>query len=391
MANTATIQPSDTRKTLRIAVGVLFFMAGLCFSSWASRIATVQQNLGLTDAALGAVLFSLPVGLMLSLPFSGWAITKVGSKKVLLGAILVYGICLITLGLAETTLQLIVCLVCFGFSSNAVNISVNTQAVVAERMYERPIMASFHGLWSLAGFAGAGIGTIMIANHINPFRHFVIVLAILAVGVTIASRYLHNDVGLPKTDSVVKTKLLERLRLMLPLLTLGSIAFCSMICEGAMFDWSVIYFKKVVAAPIALQGAGFTAFMLTMAGGRFVADLFAGRFGLKRTLQVSGSLTVTGLLTAVIFPHLYTAMAGFMLVGIGVSSVVPMVYSAAGKSKTMSAGVALAAVSTIGFVGFLIGPPVIGFIAGLATLRASFVFIAIMGMSVVVLSTRAKL
>jgi len=391
MADTTIIQATNTRKTLRIAVGVLFFMAGLCFSSWASRIATVQQNLGLTDAALGAVLFSLPVGLMLSLPFSGWAITKVGSKKVLLGAILVYGICLISLGLAQTTLQLIVGLVCFGFSSNAVNISVNTQAVVAERMYERPIMASFHGLWSLAGFAGAGIGTIMIANHINPFHHFIIVLAILALGVTIASRYLYDDVGAPKIDSAVKIKLLERLRLMLPLLTLGSIAFCSMICEGAMFDWSVIYFKKVVDAPIALQGAGFTAFMLTMAGGRFVADLFAGRFGLKRTLQVSGSLTVTGLLTAVIFPHLYTAMAGFMLVGVGVSSVVPMVYSAAGKSKTMSAGVALAAVSTIGFIGFLVGPPVIGFIAGLATLRASFVFIAIMGMSVVVLSTRAKL
>ncbi|WP_295796460.1 MFS transporter [Mucilaginibacter sp.] len=391
MTETTLIQATNTRKTLRIAVGVLFFMAGLCFSSWASRIATVQQNLGLTDAALGAVLFSLPVGLMLSLPFSGWAITKVGSKKVLLGAILVYGICLISLGLAQTTLQLIVGLVCFGFSSNAVNISVNTQAVVAERMYERPIMASFHGLWSLAGFAGAGIGTIMIANHINPFHHFVIVLAILALGVTIASRYLYDDVGAPKIDSAVKIKLLERLRLMLPLLTLGSIAFCSMICEGAMFDWSVIYFKKVVDAPIAMQGAGFTAFMLTMAGGRFVADLFAARFGLKRTLQVSGSLTVTGLLTAVIFPHLYTAMAGFMLVGVGVSSVVPMVYSAAGKSKTMSPGVALAAVSTIGFIGFLIGPPVIGFIAGLATLRASFVFIAIMGMSVVVLSTRAKL
>src|SRR3978361_2040034 len=124
MADTTIIQPALNRKTLRIAVGVLFFMAGLCFSSWASRIATVQQNLGLTDAALGAVLFSLPVGLMLSLPFSGWAITKVGSKKVLLGAILVYGICLITLGLAQTTLQLIICLVCFGFSSNAVNISV---------------------------------------------------------------------------------------------------------------------------------------------------------------------------------------------------------------------------------------------------------------------------
>ncbi|MDP9075800.1 MAG: MFS transporter [Bacteroidota bacterium] len=391
MIDSITLQQPVSKVRLRIAVGVLFFMAGLCFSSWASRIATVQQNLGLTDAALGAVLFSLPVGLMLSLPFSGWVITKIGSKKLLLAAILVYGVCLISLGRAQNTFQLIICLVCFGFSSNAVNISVNTQAVAAERLYEKPIMASFHGLWSLAGFTGAGIGTIMIANKVDPFHHFIIILVILAAGVIAASRYLNNDAGILKTGSETKVSIRQKLRLMVPLLTLGSIAFCSMICEGAMFDWSVIYFKKVVDAPIALQGAGFTAFMLTMAGGRFIADWFAHRFGLKRTLQVSGTLTATGLLISLIFPYFYTAMAGFLLVGAGVSSVVPMVYSAAGRSKTMSAGVALAAVSTIGFIGFLVGPPVIGFIAGLATLRASFAFIAVMGISVVVLSTRANL
>ena len=158
-----------------------------------------------------------------------------------------------------------------------------------------------------------------------------------------------------------------------------------------MFDWSVIYFKKVVLAPTALVGIGFTAFMCTMAGGRFIADWFAHRYGLRRILQTSGTLTVTGLLIAVIFPYFYTAMAGFLLVGAGVSSVVPMVYSAAGRSKTMAPGVALAAVSTIGFIGFLFGPPIIGFIAGLATLRASFVFIAFMGTCVVVLSTKAEL
>src|ERR1700712_1515669 len=193
MTDSIALQPSIQKRTLRIAVGVLFFMAGLCFSSWASRIATVQQNLGLTDAALGAVLFSLPVGLMLSLPFSGWAITKVGSKKLLLAAILVYGICLISLGLAQNTFQLIICLVCFGFSSNAVNISVNTQAVAAEGMYDKPIMASFHGLWSLAGFTGAGIGTFMIGRGVDPFHHFIMIMGILVLGVIIASRYLYDD------------------------------------------------------------------------------------------------------------------------------------------------------------------------------------------------------
>src|ERR1700710_1771395 len=116
------------RTTLRIAVGSLFFMAGLCFSSWASRIATVQQTMGLTDAALGAVLFSLPVGLMCSLPFSGWIITIIGSRRLLLMALVGYGITLVGLSLAQSVVQLIACLIFFGFTSNAVNIAVNTQA-----------------------------------------------------------------------------------------------------------------------------------------------------------------------------------------------------------------------------------------------------------------------
>jgi MFS family permease len=372
-----------SKKALRIAVGAMFFMAGLSFSSWASRIATVQQTMGLSDAALGAVLFSLPVGLMCSLPFSGWIITKIGSRKLLISALLVYATALVSLGLAQNTFQLIICLVCFGFSSNAVNISVNTQAVATEVLYKRPIMASFHGLWSLAGFAGAGIGTFMIANNISPLYHFLLMLVVIFTGVIIAARYLKDD---KVTDPGPVFVMPDH-----SLIKLGVIAFCSMICEGAMFDWSVIYFKKVVLAPPAFVGVGFTAFMLTMAAGRFRADWFAHRYGLKRTLQVSGTLTATGLLIAVAFPYVYTAIAGFLLVGVGVSSVVPMVFSAAGKSKTMQPGVALAAVSTIGFLGFLVGPPIIGFIAGMATLRVSFILIAAMGVSVVVVSSKAKI
>ncbi|WP_158288375.1 MFS transporter [Mucilaginibacter psychrotolerans] len=371
------------RTTLRIAVAAMFFMAGLSFSSWASRIATVQQELDLSDAALGGVLFALPVGLMCSLPFSGWAITKIGSRNLLVAALIVYSISLVTLGLAQNTFQLIICLMVFGFSSNSVNISVNTQAVAAEELYGRPILASFHGLWSLAGFTGAAIGSFMIGHEIIPLYHFIFILVIIIVVVLFTMPYLKHDkvanagpVFVMPDNSLIK---------------LGAIAFCSMICEGAMFDWSVIYFKKVVLAPIDWVGTGFTAFMFTMAGGRFVADWFSHRFGLKRTMQLSGMLTATGLLIAVIFPHLYTALIGFLFVGAGVSSVVPMVYSAAGKSKTMQPGVALAAVSTIGFMGFLVGPPMIGFIAGLASLRASFTLIAMMGISVTVVATKAKI
>jgi MFS family permease len=157
-----------------------------------------------------------------------------------------------------------------------------------------------------------------------------------------------------------------------------------------MFDWSGVYFKKVVQAEGAWIGAGYSAFMITMASGRFVADYFTHRFGLKKIMQFSGVLIAAGLLLAVIFPQLLTALIGFLLVGFGVSSVVPLIYSEAGKSKTMSPGVALAAVSTIGFLGFLSGPPLIGLVAGATSLKISFLIIAFMGLSVSIIASKSK-
>jgi MFS family permease len=134
---TTGIAYTRSKLTLRLVVGLMFFLAGLVFASWASRIVTVQQTLGLSDAGLGAVLFSLPVGLMCSLPFSGWVITIIGSKKLLIISLIMYSLALISLSLAQNVFQLIACLVCYGFASNTVNISVNTQAVATEIMYKK--------------------------------------------------------------------------------------------------------------------------------------------------------------------------------------------------------------------------------------------------------------
>lgn len=371
-------------RTYRFTVGTLFFMAGLCFASWASRIATIQQKLGLSEAGVGAVLFALPVGLMLSLPLSGWAVTKIGSRRVLAISLSLYGATLVLLGLVDNVSLLFLCLVFFGMASNAVNISVNTQAVATENMYPKPIMASFHGLWSLAGFAGAGIGTFMIGNNILPVHHFLIIGGIVLVSVGICWGFLHNDKN-PVSSGPAFVKPDKSL------ITLGLIAFCSMVIEGAMFDWSTIYFKKVVLAEKAWIGAGYTAGMCAMATGRFIADWFSHKFGLKTTLITSGSLSLSGLLIAVLFPTLVPAMIGFLLIGFGISSVVPLVYSEAGKSTTMSPGAAIASVSTISFAGFLVGPPAIGFIAQLSSLKISFLFLAAMAVCVIVFTSRAKL
>ena len=365
-----------SKKAYRIAVGCLFFLQGICFASWASRIPTIKQTFNLSDAALGVILLAIPIGSMISLGFSGWLVTRFGSKRIAITAVLSYSILLVALGSASTIELLITGLVLFGMAGNTANIAINTQAVGVEAIYERNIMASFHGLWSLAGFTAAAIGTFMIGREIIPFHHFIMIMAFILLGVAFSFQYLLPDAekSEEKVPFFVKP---DR-----PLLILGLIAFCSMICEGAMFDWSGIYFQKVVGAEAAMIGAGYTAFMCTMATGRFVADWVILKLGFKRTVQYSGLLIATGLGIAVSFPTILFSIIGFFLVGFGVSSIVPLVYSEAGRSKKISPGLALAVVSSIGFFGFLAGPPLIGIVAGVSSLRVSFIIIAAMGVSV---------
>jgi MFS family permease len=368
----------------RVAVAACFFLYGFCFSSWASRIPAIQQKLGLSETELGIVLFALPAGLLVSLPLTGWLVAKKGSRLVFNIAAVSYSCILITLGMAATKITLILCLFGFGLAGNMGNISMNTQAVNVEALYKRNIMASFHGVWSLAGFTGAAVGTVITGMGVIPAYHFLIILALSLALFLIASGYLVSTDQKPAGNTPI---------FVLPdrsLLTLGLIAFCSMLCEGAMFDWSGVYFTKVVKAEPALTGAGYTAFMCTMAISRFGADYVTSKFGFKRIIQVSGLIITAGLSLAVLLPTFYPSIAGFLLVGIGVSSIVPLVYSAAGKSKRLSPGMALAAVSTISFFGFLIGPPLIGLLAGLSGLRLSFAVIAVVGLCVTILATMTR-
>ncbi|MET4075654.1 MFS family permease [Hymenobacter sp. UYCo722] len=374
-----------SRKTHRRAVGALFFLLGLCFASWASRIPSVQQKMGISEAELGGVLLAIPLGQLLSLPLAGWLVAKEGSRKVVLGGVVLYAVALVGLGWASSLYQLVPCLALFGIGGNLTNISVNTQAVGVERLYQhRPIMASFHGLWSLAGFVAAAVGSFMIGHAVPPGVHFVFIALFILVGLAVSAGFtVREDSGVDPNQPIFVKPDKE-------LLGLGAIAFCALICEGAMFDWSGVYFKKVIHADKDWVGAGYTAFMSTMAAGRFGADWLAHRLGPKRVIQLSGLLTATGLSIAVAWPTLPTALLGFLLVGFGTSAVVPLVYSAAGKSSHMSAGMALAAVSTIGFFGFLLGPPVIGFVAGATSLRVSFALIAVMGLAVSAVASRVR-
>lgn len=376
--------PLPIRRVRRIAVSSFFFLAGLCFSSWASRIPDIQLKLHLDNAALGAVLLGLPIGLLTSLPLAGWLVAKFGSRPVATLAALAYAFTLPVLGGVNQVWQLVGCLFIFGMGGNMLNISINTQAIGTESLYGRTIMASYHGLWSLAGFSGAAIGTLLIGLGWLPYQHFLLITALAVIIVAIGARALIDADPNSQGNQPIFVRP-DR-----SLISLGVIAFCSMICEGAMFDWSGVYFQKIIHPPKGLVAAGYTAFMATMASGRFLGDWLATRWGIKKILQGSGALTATGLLIAILFPWFLPAIIGFLLVGAGVSSIIPLVYSAAGRSKILSPGVALAAVSTIGYLGFLFGPPFIGFIAQLFNLRVSLGLIAILGSLIVIMAGKTR-
>ena len=368
----------------RIAVSVFFFIAGICFASWTSRIPYIQQHLHLNKAGLGTVLFALPAGSMLSLPLAGILVTKFGSRNIMLFGVIAYTMMLCLLGVADAVWQLVTILFFFGMSGNLVNISVNTQAVSVEALYGRSIMASFHGLWSMAGFIGAAIGTFLIAQNIQPFIHFLLIASLIALLILLVFEHL-LQCDIAHHDSQSRFTWPDK-----SLLKLGVITFCCMACEGCMFDWSGIYFREEVHAPKQLITLGLTAFMAMMATGRFVGDWIATRVGVKHVLQMSGCVIALGLLISILFPNLYAATAGFLLTGFGLSSVVPLTYGLAGKSGRMSAGMAIAAVSTVGYLGFLVGPPVIGYIAQAANLRWSFILIAVLGFFTTVVASKMK-
>ncbi len=367
-------------RRIRWSVNVFFFFYGFLFATWASRIPAIQQQLNLSDAKLGLVLLGMPVGSFIALPFSGLFTSKYGSKVVVTISSFIYCLLLLLIGFTHNILGLSFLLFLFGASGNVFNISINTQAISLEKMYGRSIISSFHGMWSVAGLGAAFAGTICIAHGLAVSRHFLITAFLAAVVFIAATFFLLKDTPSARPAVRFFTKP-DR-----AIISLGIIAFCSLICQGAMFDWSGIYFKKIISANRAFTGFGYTAFMISMASVRFITDWLHNKFGFYKIMFASGFFIMSGLVLAVSLPYLVTATLGMFLVGVGVSPAVPLVFSAAGRSGTMAAPVAIAAVSSIGMIGLLIGPPVVGFISGLLSLKISFLILSVFGLCIIIVS-----
>ena len=412
----------------RIAIGIFFFLQGTVFATWTAHIPDIKQALGLSDALLGTILFCFPLGQLVSVPLSGYLVQKFSSRKVLLCVALLYPLSLVGIGLMPSRWSLAAMLFFLGAVANLHNLSVNTQAVSLEKRYGRSIIGTFHGLWSLAGFAAGLTSSFLAVHHVEPLTHFCGVWALGLLVVLALHRFLlREDLGgeASATSDEVRAgggsasadagdgaslgevraacdssaarephkeaatfnifKGMDRY-----LCLLGFLAFGCMLCEGSVYDWASVYFEQSLHVELAFIRSGYTGCMLAMAAMRFLSDAMVNRLGAVRVVRLSGFVMAVGFLLAVLLPYLVPATVGFVLVGIGVSSVVPVCYGMVKGSRSMSAGRAINAVSTIGFFGFVAGPPLMGYISEWIGLRFAFALVACIGLATGLLAGRLK-
>lgn len=371
-------------KRIRRANAVYFFISGFGYSSWTSRIPGIKESLKLNDAHFGTLLFMMPVGLILTMPFTGKLLDHFKSRTIMGIGAMMYNVVLACMGFSGYTWVLGIVLFFFGSSRNLMNLSINAQAIGVQALYNRSIMSSFHAVWSMAGFAGAAFGYLMVTLNVIPAWHLLGVSLVLSA----LTLYFYKDALDQKPDHSIKRSIFS-----LPpkgMLVFSLICFTAMACENTMYDWSGIYIRQVLHGSKGIATISFVVYMVAMTAGRFMGDRLADRFGIQRVLAASGLLITCGFAITVISPYIPLTILGYLLTGFGVSCVVPFVFSLAGKIPMSNPGAALASVSSLGYLGFLLVPPMIGYVAQASSLRVSFAVIALMGLLMVRLSTRIK-
>lgn len=366
----------------RIAISLYFFVSGLIFSSWASRIPVIKDRYDLNEAELGALLFMLPMGALVALPFAGWLIHLFGSKRMTLITLLIYACLLMGISIHMDIRWLSVVLFGFGVLGNLNNISMNAQGLAVQEKLGKPILSSLHAMWSIGAFSGAAITGFLENTSIS--MHYLIIASSAIASAIVFSSYMIAD--LPHAGEKQKIFVLPNRGLVL----LGFICFCVAMSEGAMSDWSSLYYRQVVHDLMSSTTIGYTTFAFCMAMGRFTGDRLVQSFGHARVLKMNGIFISAGMALSLTVQYPVWVIVGFALVGFGVSSVMPIVYMLAAKSNSMPPAIALSAVSSVGFSGFLVGPPLIGFVAQAIGLRAALLILVLLGFLIWSLSFRVK-
>ncbi len=362
----------------RFFLSVFFFLSGVCFSTWASRIPTLKTTFDYNEAELGTILLFMPISSLIGLPISGWLVSRYDSRVPLVIGFIMLSLSLSLIGFATTTYFLVASICIFAFSMRIFSISVNTQALALQKQFERKINGSFHGLWSAGGIVGVGISTLFVALGISMGIHLALVSGVSVIIAVFSYKFLlrndrspsGNTLSLGKPDPYI--------------IYLGVLAFFAAICEGGMFDWSGVYFQEVVE--VELFTLGYLIFMIFMAFSRFASDRLIEVIGMAKTFVVSALFIFAGIVLAILLPTFWPAIIGFCLVGFGTASIIPMTFLLAGSSKKYSPGMAISIIATYSIVGMLIGPPLIGYLAHAFNLRIAFIAFAFSGLMLIPVS-----
>jgi MFS family permease len=356
------------------AVVSRFLLHGLIISTWVSRIPAIQTSLGLTNAGLGLCLLGTAVGSIIAIPLTGWLVTRYGSKQVTAWSTIGFSIALVAPSVAINAGTLFAALILFGAMAGTNDVAINAQGVAIEKATASPTMSRFHAMFSIGGMIGASLGGLVAARNIAPPFHLAVASALFLILSLLTAPLLFEA----RDNRGEPSQSLRPSRIPPVLIMLAAIGFCMFLSEGAIADWTGVYLKQDLSANPGLAAAGYAIFSTGMALFRLLGDAIATRLGPVRTVRAGALVAAAGLTFALTAHSPLTALPGFALTGAGFSVIVPLVFGAGGRVRSVASGAGIAAVSGSGYIGFLFGPPLIGLIAQGTSLRiALFVVVAL--------------
>ncbi len=361
-----------------MAITVCFVVHGAVLASWTPRIPTVKAQLQLSDGTLGLVLLGLPVGALIAMPLTGALSSRIGSRPVTRLGLVLYCSAPVLIGSARSGAALAAALFVWGLGVGAVEVAINVQASAVERIYGRPIMSTFHGGWSIGALIGSLVGSLLAAHRVE------LTLSLGGVG---AAGLLLAALVMPWLSPARAEKGHAFARPSRALLALGAVAFASYMAEGAVADWSAVYLRDSLEAAAGVAGLGYAVFTFSMTVGRLSGGRLAGRVGARRVVRVAAMTGAGALAAALAIGSLPLAVVGFGVFGLGLCIVVPSSLTAAvERSGATGTSAALAAVSTCGIAGYLIGPPIIGGLASGISLPAALGLLPVLALAIALLA-----
>jgi MFS family permease len=363
--------PADIARlpVTRLAIFAIFLMHGLVAGSWAAQIPVHKLSLGVGPAQFSIILFAVAGGAVVSMPIAGGLIGRLGTWPVLVFLSITNALCLIPVSLAPDFWAMAITGILIGATTGALDVAMNAKGLKVERGFGKPIMSALHGTWSLGMFAGVAAGS-YILTAVTPFQHAVLVAAVAG---TLATANLRLKLGKDEGPSGPLIALPTKITI-----GVGALAFLALMLEGAMIDWAAIYLKTERGIAPEIAGYGLAVFSGAMALARFGGDVLRHRFGATAIVIVSSVLAAIGMVLGAVASALPVILTGFFLAGIGIGNVAPILFAAGGIVDKKSPAQGIAAVTTMAYSGFLVGPPVVGLIAEYASFTAAFILLAAM-------------